>query len=58
MKLVNILPDSIAERLANHGIAIGSIAALRERLADAAVLEDLNVEVEKPNGKKVRIFCE
>ena len=57
MNLVNILPQGIAERLADHGIAMGGIAAIRG-LNDGSALEDLNVEVEKPNGKKVRIFCE
>jgi polyhydroxyalkanoate synthesis regulator phasin len=57
MKLVNILPERLTDRLADAGIAIGGIAAIRG-LNDAAVLDDLNVEVEKPNGKKVRIFCE
>lgn len=57
MKLVNILPERLTERLADHGIAVGGIAAIRE-MSDGGALEDLNVEVEKPNGKKVRIFCE
>ena len=56
MKMVNILPERISERLAEHGIGIGGIAGIRG-LNDGA-LEDLDVEVEKAGGKKVRIFCE
>ena len=57
MSLVNILPHRLAERLADHGIALGGIAAIRN-LENGKALEDLDVEVEKPGGKKVRIFCE
>jgi hypothetical protein len=57
MKLVNVLPERLSERLADYGIAVGGIAAVRG-LGDGGAIEDLDVEVEKPNGKKVRIFCE
>ena len=59
-KLWNILPERVTERLAEHGIGIAGIAALRGKVGEdlAGAIEDLNVDVEKPNGKKVRIFCE
>ena len=57
MKLVNVLPERLTERLADHGIAVGAIAGIRG-MGEGDAVEDLDVEVEKPGGKKVRIFCE
>jgi hypothetical protein len=57
MKLVNVLPERLTERLADHGIGIAGIAGIKG-LGDGDAVEDLDVEVEKPGGKKVRIFCE
>ena len=43
--LLAIMPKYVNERLAEYGINAGSFATL-------------NIDVEKGNGEKVRIFCE
>ena len=59
-KLWEILPSRLSARLAEHGVGIAGIAGIAglkgEDLKEA--LDELNVDIEKPNGKKVRIFCE
>src|SRR5262245_40631540 len=44
MKLVNILPERLTERLAENGIAVGGIAGIRG-MGDGDLVEDLDVEV-------------
>lgn len=56
-KLLAILPSRIAERLAEHGIDLSAFASLKgEDLAEAIETADINID--RGNGKKVRIFCE
>ena len=57
MKLVNVLPERLREPLAELNIGVAGIAGIKG-LGDGDAVEDLDVEVEKPGGKKVRIFCE
>ncbi len=56
-RLLAILPFRIGERLAEHGIDLSSFAAMKdEELAKA--VEDTSIDIDRGNGKKVRIFCE
>ena len=55
--LVALIPPRVTERLAEQGIDLTGFAALKgTELADA--LEQTNIDIDKGNGKKVRIFCE
>ena len=58
-----VLPKAVRERLEERGVNLGRFVSLRELGSmDAeqleAVLEQLNMEIEKGDGKKVRIFAE
>ena len=56
-KLLAVLPLKVGEKLAEHGIDLSAFAAMKDKeLAEA--IENMNVDIEKGNGKKVRIFCE
>jgi hypothetical protein len=56
-RLLSVLPSQVTERLASQGIDIGLLTSLsREDLEQA--LRELNVDIEKGDGRKVRIFCE
>jgi hypothetical protein len=52
-----LLPPRVSERLAQQGIDLNAFTGLQgEELA--AAIEAANIEIERGNGKKVRIFCE
>lgn len=51
------LPSRVAEKLSKHGINFGSLDAMSDDEFQAA-LDRINVDVEKGNGKKVRIYAE
>jgi hypothetical protein len=55
-RLLAVMPARVSERLAEYGIdpAILSAAGCQ----DLESLRDINIDVEKGNGKKVRIYCE
>lgn len=58
-----VLPKVVRERLEERGIDLGRFVSLRELGSmDAeqleAVLEQLNLDIDKGDGKKVRIFAE
>lgn len=56
-KWLALIPPRVSERLAEQGIDLSSFAGLQdEQLAEA--LENTNIDIDKGNGKKVRIFCE
>jgi hypothetical protein len=55
--LLAIMPKHVHERLAEYGINAGSFTTLNFDDLGQAV-RDLNVDVEKGDGKKVKIFCE
>jgi len=56
-RLLAVLPTKVSERLSEQGFDLAAFAALDdEALAEA--IENTNVEIDKGNGKKVRIFCE
>jgi hypothetical protein len=55
--LLAIMPKHVNERLAEYGINAGSFSKMDINDLDHAMRE-LNIDVEKGNGEKVRIFCE
>jgi hypothetical protein len=55
--LLAIMPKNVNERLAEHGINAGTFTTLNpDDLSQA--LRELNIDVDKGNGKKVRVYCE
>jgi len=55
--LLAVLPTKINEKLAELGVDFAARGAMNEKEWAEAV-ENMNVDIEKGNGKKVRIFCE
>ncbi len=56
-KLLAVMPSRVSERLAEFGIDAGVISAVNcDDFGQA--LRDINIDVERGNGKKVRIYCE
>ncbi len=55
--LLAIMPKHVNERLAEYGINAGSFTTLDSDDLSQAIRE-LNVDVDKVGGKKVKIFCE
>jgi len=55
--LLAIMPRRVNERLAEYGINAGTFTGIDCNDLGQAVRE-LNVDVEKSDGKKVRIYCE
>jgi hypothetical protein len=52
-----ILAQRVLDKLADSGIDLSRFSRLRgQELEDA--LQQLNIDVDQSNGKKVRIFCE
>ncbi len=57
MMLLGVLPPRVNEELAGKGIDLSAFAGLKgQDLTDA--LQDLNLDLDARDGKKVRIFCE
>jgi hypothetical protein len=55
--LLAIMPKHVNERLAEYGINAGSFTTLNiDDLGQA--MRELHVDVDKGDGKKVKIFCE
>jgi hypothetical protein len=55
--LVGVLPRPVTEKLKERGIDLGALGvASGDELLN--VLRDLHLDVDKGDGKKVRIFCE
>jgi hypothetical protein len=55
--LLAIMPKHVNERLAEYGIDAGSFTTMN--IDDLGLdMRELHVDVDKGNGKKVRIFCE
>ncbi|MGH9644512.1 MAG: SHOCT-like domain-containing protein [Terriglobales bacterium] len=55
--LLAVLPTQVREKLSERGIDIGALCAMNAKDLNDAV-ENLNIDVEKSDGKKVKIFCE
>ena len=52
-----LIPPRVSERLAEQGIDLSKFSELNaQELAEA--LENTNIDIDRGNGKKVRIFCE
>ncbi len=57
MRLMAVLPPRVSERLAERGIDLSTFAEMKgQELIEG--LQELNLDVEARDGKKVRIFCE
>ena len=56
-KLLAVMPSRVSERLAEFGIDAGVISAVNCDDFEKG-LRDINIDVERGNGKKVRIYCE
>jgi hypothetical protein len=55
--LLAVLPQRINEKLAELGVDFSAHKAMNEKEWAEAV-ENMNIDVDQENGKKVRIFCE
>jgi polyhydroxyalkanoate synthesis regulator phasin len=55
--LLAVLPTKINEKLAELGVDLAARGTMNEKEWAEAV-ENMNIDIEKGNGKKVRIFCE
>jgi hypothetical protein len=55
--LLAIMPKHVNLRLAEYGINAGSFATMNLNDLDLN-LRELNIDVDKGDGKKVKIFCE
>ena len=55
--LLAVLPARINEHLAELGVDFSARGAMSEK-EWAEAIENMNVDIDKGNGKKVRIFCE
>jgi SHOCT-like protein len=60
MSLAGVLPASVTEKLKERGIDLNRVRLHTGKWDDVAdkVFEELNLDVDKGDGKKVRIFCE
>lgn len=56
-RLLAVLPRRVSERLSDQGIDLGALSALNDE-DFAKALEELHVDIEKGDGKKVKICCE
>lgn len=56
-RLFAVMPQRLNARLAEYGIDAGVFSAMNIDDLDAA-LRELNVDVDRADGKKVRIYCE
>lgn len=52
-----VLPPSVAQKLADQGIDLGMFSTMKDENIDE-VLRELNMVIEKGNGKKMQIYCE
>lgn len=56
-RLLAVLPTRVSERLSEQGLDVAAFSALDDG-ALAEAIENTNIEIDKGDGKKVRIFCE
>ncbi len=56
-RLLAVLPPKVNEKLVELGVNLSSRGAMNEQeWADA--IQEMNIDIDQGNGKKVRIFCE
>jgi hypothetical protein len=55
--LLAIMPQHVNERLARHGINVGTFSTLNVDDMGQA-LRELNIDIDEGLGEKVKIFCE
>lgn len=55
--LLAVLPPRVNEKLAELGIDFSAAGPMNPKERAEAV-ENMNINIEKGNGKKVKIFCE
>jgi len=53
-RLLAVLPDRVREKLADQGINLSGL----DDKEWAETVENMNIDIEQGNGKKVKIFCE
>jgi hypothetical protein len=60
MSLAGVLPAGVTEKLKERGIDLDRVRLHTGKWDDVAdkIFEELNLDVDKGDGKKVRIFCE
>ena len=51
-RLMAVLPINVSEKLADLGIDAATLGTM------SSSMEDLHIDVDKGNGKRVKIFCE
>jgi hypothetical protein len=56
-RMLGVLPIGVGEKLAEHGVDLSAFAAVSDEDFAEAV-RSTNIDIDKGNGKKVRIFCE
>lgn len=56
--LLGVLPVNISEKLKERGIDLDQLRSGLNKDENAEILRQLNIDVDKGDGKKVRIFCE
>jgi hypothetical protein len=56
-RLLAVLPQRVTERLAEQGVDLGALTALKDEDLDKA-LQELNINIERGDGTRVGIFCE
>ncbi|MGH9522898.1 MAG: SHOCT-like domain-containing protein [Terriglobales bacterium] len=59
MSMAGMLPKNVAEKLKEHGVDVGvfRLHGLGKD-DDVEALEQLDLDIDKGDGKKIRIFCE
>jgi hypothetical protein len=55
--LLAALPPRVTEKLAELGIDFSAAGSMNDK-EWASAMEDINIDIEKGNGKKVKVFCE
>jgi hypothetical protein len=55
--LLAVMPQRLNARLAEYGIDVGLFSAAKIENLDE-IIRELNVDVDRADGKKVRIYCE
>ncbi len=56
--LLGVLPVNVTEKLKERGIDLDQLRNGLSKGEDAEILKQINIDVDKGDGKKVRIFCE